>query len=1157
MAGGRIKGITIEINGDSTKLTNSLKQVDDQLQRSQSKLKDVNKLLKLDPGNTELLKQKYKELDGSIKSTEDRLKTLKTASEEAAKTASNYDAWKAKYDPIQQEISDTQDKLKKLKEDAQDADRQLASGQISQDKYDALQAELKDTSDHLKDLKQQAQAVDEEFGHPVSPEQWDALQREIADTETQLRSLNTEMDHFGSVSAQSIAAAGSKVQEVGGKIEGAGKTIMPVSAAVLGIGAAAVKTTADFDSQLSKIKAIAGEVSDEALPAIVSAANEMGLQFTEGTTATETAFNILRAKAREMGAETKFSASEAGAAMEYMAMAGWKTGDMLDGIEGIMNLAAASGENLATTSDIVTDALTAFGLTAGDSGHFADILAAASSNANTNVSMMGETFKYAAPVAGALGYSAEDTALAIGLMANAGIKSSQAGTSLRRILINLASPTDSVQYGMDKLGISMTDASGKVKPFRQMMEELRQSFNNGTMSQEQFSRMMEDLNKKLEAGDLEISEYAKKQNELEEQLSSGAITQSQYSKAMEDLDYQLQHGMISDTGTYEQAVNDLCVAMWGAEGAQKAELAASVAGKNGMSGLLAIINASEDDWNKLSGAIDNCEGSAKEMSEIMNDNLEGQITILKSQLAELAISIGDILVPMIRNIVTWIQGVVDWLNNMDEDTRKMVVTIGLVVAAAGPLLIFIGKLTTAVGSIMTWAPKIVTAFGKIKGAFSGLVGLIAAHPVLAAVTALVAGIVWLYNNCQAFHDAVKPIWEGIKAAIMVPIQAVADFFKGIFSTLVDASGLPSVGEAIEFIFLSAYSWVRNRWIDIVIFFRGLWTNIQAGASEIWGAITEYFAGVWQSISDKASEIWNSITEYFTTKWQAISEKASEIWNGVVEFFAGIWEVISTKVSEVWSGIQEYFSTTWQTIRDKAGEVWSGIQETVTAATDAVGTYLSEKWDAMKAAYEEHGGGLEGIAAATWTGIQTILTDAYNAINDLTGGKLDAVKQLFTDAWEGAKKIVSDAITAIKGFFNFEWKLPHIALPHFSIKGEFSLMPPKVPKIGVEWYRKAMDAGMILTNPTIFGMAGGRLLGGGEAGPEAIIGTNSLSDLIENAVARGNVGQTYSVPRSAGQSRILNVAMYIKDTEIGRVLVPIIDAEEQRVGVRLSKGGAYK
>ena len=193
--------------------------------------------------------------------------------------------------------------------------------------------------------------------------------------------------------------------------------------------------------------------------------------------ATGAELDALSDKAKEMGAKTKFSATEAASAFEYMAMAGWKTEDMLNGIEGVMNLAAASGEDLASTSDIVTDALTAFGLTAQDSTHFADILAQASSNANTNVGMMGETFKYVAPVAGALGYSAEDTATAIGLMANAGIKGSQAGTALRSIMSRLAKPTDEVQSAMDALGISLTDEQGKMKGLNEIMDDLRAGFS--------------------------------------------------------------------------------------------------------------------------------------------------------------------------------------------------------------------------------------------------------------------------------------------------------------------------------------------------------------------------------------------------------------------------------------------------------------------------------------------------------------------------------------------------------------------------------------------------------------------------------------------------------------------------------------------------------
>ena len=274
----RIRGITVEIGGDTTKLSKALEGVNKTIKNTQTQLKDVEKLLKLDPTNTELLSQKQKLLADSINSTTEKLTTLKTAAEQA--------------------------------------NAALAKGDITQ-------------------------------------EQYDALQREIIETEQELRNLQTEADKTNTAFAK-IGAAGEVMQNVGDKISGAGEKLLPVTAGITALGTAAVKTGADFDAAMSKVAAVSGATGDD--------------------------LQALRDKAREMGSQTKFSASEAAEAMNYMAMAGWKTEDMLSGIEGIMNLAAASGEDLATTSDIVTDALTAFGLTAADSAHFADVLAAASSN---------------------------------------------------------------------------------------------------------------------------------------------------------------------------------------------------------------------------------------------------------------------------------------------------------------------------------------------------------------------------------------------------------------------------------------------------------------------------------------------------------------------------------------------------------------------------------------------------------------------------------------------------------------------------------------------------------------------------------------------------------------------------------------------------------
>lgn len=370
----RIQGITVEIGGDTTKLSTALSKVNKEIRDTQAQLKDVNKLLKLDPGNVELMAQKQRLLS--------------------------------------QAVSETKEKLDALKLAGQQANEALAKGEISRSQYDALQREIAETEQALRDLERQAEQA--------------------------------------SVALQKIGAVGEKLQNVGSSIEGVGQKLMPVTAAVGGLSAAAVKVAADFDSAMSQVAAVSGATGKD--------------------------LEALRDKAREMGSKTKFSASEAAEAMNYMAMAGWKTGDMLDGIEGIMNLAAASGEDLAVTSDIVTDALTALGLSAADSGHFADILAAASSNANTNVSMMGETFKYCAPVAGALGFTAEDTAEAIGLMANAGIKSSQAGTAMRTMLTSLTGEVTFVGDAFGELTVRTTNADGSMRSLGDILTDCRAAF---------------------------------------------------------------------------------------------------------------------------------------------------------------------------------------------------------------------------------------------------------------------------------------------------------------------------------------------------------------------------------------------------------------------------------------------------------------------------------------------------------------------------------------------------------------------------------------------------------------------------------------------------------------------------------------------------------
>ena len=810
----RIQGITVEIGGDTTKLSTALSKVNKEIRDTQAQLNDVNKLLKLDPGNAELMAQKQRLLS--------------------------------------QAVSETKEKLDALKLAGQQANEALAKGEISRSQYDALQREIAETEQALRDLERQAEQ--------------------------------------SSVALQKIGAAGEKLQGVGSAIEGAGQKLMPVTAAVGGLSAAAVKVAADFDSAMSQVAAVSGATGKE--------------------------LDALRDKAREMGSKTKFSASEAAEAMNYMAMAGWKTGDMLDGIEGIMNLAAASGEDLATTSDIVTDALTALGLSAADSGHFADILAAASSNANTNVAMMGETFKYCAPVAGALGFTAEDTAEAIGLMANAGIKSSQAGTAMRTMLTSLTGEVTFVGDAFGELTVQTTNADGSMRSLGDILTDCRAAF----------AQMSES----------------------------------------------------------ERAAN-----------------AEALVGKNAMSGFLAVMNAAPGDIEKLNSAINNCDGTAERMAETMQDNLAGQLTILKSQLEELAISIGEILMPSIRQIVGWIQGLVDWLNGLDEGTKKVIVTVALVAAALGPVLIVIGKVVGAVGTILTVVPKIAGAVSGVAGFVSGTV-IPALSAVVAAIgwvpiaiAAVIGVVVLLYNKCEWFRDAVNAVWAQVRDFFVSAWEVICSFFT---------ETIPAAWESLVSFFQGIPAWWSGLWQSVGDFFNNVWTGMME--NPVLSGVVDMIRSLWENLSAALQGIWSGIQTTASGAWELIKNVILGPVLLLIDLVTGNFTKLKEDALHIWTNIQQAASTIWSGIQQMVGSAVQGLVNHVSILLSGLRDFMGNLWSAVSSAAASAWNGLKNLVVSTASNLKQSAVEAFRAMVSGIGSALSSLGSVVQDGFQSAISFIT-------------------------------------------------------------------------------------------------------------------------------------------------------
>ncbi len=817
-----------------------------------------------------------------------------------------------------------------------------------------------------------------------------------------LRSAQEEADKKSKSISDKI---GENFKSVGSKLTSVGSTLTKnVTVPLIGIGAAGLKVATDFEKGMSEVKAISGATGKE--------------------------FDALREKAIELGADTAFSSNEVAAAMTEMAKAGWDSSQIIDGMSGVLSAAAASGEGLASVSTIVADAITGFGMAAGDSARVADLLTQAANSGTIGISELGESFKYIAPVAGSMGISVEDVTTALSAMSMAGIKGSQAGTALRTMLTRMVKPTDAVAAAMDVLNISVSNQDGSMKSLDEIVTNLRSSFDGLTES-------------------------------------------------------------------------------------EKAKYAATLAGQEGMSGMLSLLNLTQEEYDAIAASMDNAGGVAEKTAAVMQDNLKSKVEQLGGALESLAIKLADYVIPYLQKFIEWLTKLVDKFTNADPAIQKTILTIAGIVAVVGPALLIIGKLVTSIGSLITTFGKIPGAIGIVKGGFtklttstknvfegfklakSGFTALGAqASPlgaalagitvpmvaIVAAVALVVAAFVSLWKNNEDFRNKIIAIWNQVKAS---------------FEKL--TSGITERLNKLGFDFK-----------DIRDVIKSIWKGLCEFLAPIFEGAFKIVADIFDTIVDQILNVLDLFIAIFTGDWKgawnAIKSIFETVWKSIKSFFSTVLDTIKGILDAVCKWFGTTWSNTWNNIKTTVTNVWNNIKSTISTAVNNVKSTLSSG-----------------------------LTSAKNTVANI----FDSIKTSISNAIEGAKTIVKNGINKIKSMFNFSWSLPKIKLPHFKVRGGKApwgfMGQGSLPSVSVEWYKKAMNKGFILNSASIFGFdkKTGKFLGGGEAGSETVVGTKSLLSMIRDSVENSIVpiiDIAYKLARTSAELGYVTYNGFVKQSQ---------------------------
>ena len=686
-----------------------------------------------------------------------------------------------------------------------------------------------------------------------------------------LKTASSQLKGF----TDSSKSTGDRITSLGSGLKTMGQNMTKyVTTPLTGLGTASVMTAATFEKSMSNVQALSGATGKDL----------------------EDLTNI----AKEMGAKTQFSASEAADALGFMALAGWDSKQSMSALPGVLDLAAASGMGLADASDMVTDYLSAFGEEADQAGRMSDVLAYAQANSNTTTQALGEAFKNCAVNANSFGLDIEQTTALLGKLGDQGLKGSEAGTALNAVFRDMSSKMKDGAIAIGDTNVKITDANGNFKSMAEIVAGVQKATDGLSESEKMVA--------------------------LQSTFTSDSI------KAM---------GILMNTGS--------------------------------------------DSIQNFTNELYNSNGAASEMAATMNDNLSGQITTLKSALEGAAISIGEALLPMVKDLVAWINNLVTWFNSLSPSMQTSIVMAAGLAAAIGPVLIIIGQMSTGIGVL-------VNAFGLLSIAkLKDKAETIALH-LLYAKDAVLKAASTAATYAQIAATTAWNVVCGVATAVTTALGAAIAFLTSPIGLVILAiTALIAIG---------------------VLLYKN-WDTIKAKCSEIWeNTIKPMIEKVTNAIKNVITTVWNGITSFLTTIWNGIKSVATAVWEGIKTLIELRINATKAVITTVWNAIKTVTSSVWNGIKTLISTVWNAIKSVVTTAVNGVKSVITSVFNAIKGVISSTSNGWKATLQAVWSGIKSVVSTGVNAVKSTISSVFSGIQSILTAPFKAAQSVISGILGGI-------------------------------------------------------------------------------------------------------------------------------------------------